>query len=477
MRDHGPMRHQRPFGPLILLLTAVFGALASVGWATSSRADAPVVTRENPADARTYDPYYSEQWALAALNAPEAWLRSTGRGVKVGVVDTGVDLAHVDLVGKVVASVSCVGAGEANPCAGSAQDDEGHGTHVAGIIAADTLNGVGVAGVAPGAVLIVAKALDANGSGSLGDVNAAIRWVVDHGAQIVNLSLEADGTAVNPDPGHSLADGVEYAWQHGAIPVVAAGNATPSLFGPGGYAGVDAVVVGATGRTGQPAWYSSPLTGAKWGVVAPGGDARGPGGTASCAGPLASGCIVSTGWFGGHANAYAVDEGTSMAAPQVAGVLALLLGEGLGPKAAIARLLATADPVRCGSGCAGAANAARAVGASPLTSYATAALPPATSAATPPPRRVASRAAPTSIDRLPSPEPPPARPASTTSSRPPRMVAPGRTFAVPVVEGVSSVLPSHPGRDPKPWTILVAVVLLLVVGAQAMSVVVQRQRR
>ena len=130
----------------------------------------------------------------------------------------------------------------------AAQDDEGHGTHVAGIIAADTFNGKGVAGVAPGADLVVAKALDASGSGALADVERR------HPSGSSTTAPRSSTSAWKPTaprstcaPGQSLADGVEYAWRHGAIPVVAAGNATPSLFGPAGYAGVDAVIVGATG--------------------------------------------------------------------------------------------------------------------------------------------------------------------------------------------------------------------------------------
>jgi subtilisin family serine protease len=326
-------------------------------------ASAAPALRESPADHATYDPYFAQQWALAAIGAPDAWVRSTGTGVKVGVVDTGVDLTHEDLAGKVVASAACLDVPASGACGGSAQDDDGHGTSVAAIIGADTGNGKGIAGVAPGALLVVAKALDAHGSGTVADVAAAVRWVVGQGARVVNLSLEADGTMLSAAPGQSLADAVEYAWRHGAIPVLAAGNAAPSVFGARGYAGLDAIVVGATGRAGGLAWYSGALAGAKWAVVAPGGDGRAAAGTPSCAGGLAAACIVSAGWFPGRANAYAVDEGTSMAAAAVSGVLALLLAQGLPPEAAVARLLATTDTVACGAGCAGAVDAAHAVGA------------------------------------------------------------------------------------------------------------------
>jgi subtilisin family serine protease len=319
---------------------------------------APVLAAHsaNAAAAFPNDPYFPEQWNLTKIGAPAAWSKATGAGVIVGVVDTGIDLGHVDLAGKVVASTNCIGAND-DPllCHGSAQDDQGHGTHVSGIIAADTNNAIGVAGVAPDARLVVAKALSSNGSGALDDVNAGIKWVVDHGAKIVNLSIEAD-TGIRTLPGQTLTEGVEYAYSHGAIAVVAAGNSTPSLFGGGSaFSSVNVVVVGATGPNDEVAFYSSSLGAAKWGLVAPGGDAKGPDGRPSCAASLASQCIVSTGWFPGHTNQYADDEGTSMAAPEVAATIALLMGpgSGLSRDAALARMLDATAKIPCGPGCRG----------------------------------------------------------------------------------------------------------------------------
>src|ERR1044072_5995261 len=143
-----------------------------------------------PSAGASNDPSFKNQWALGKIGAEAAWSRTTGAGIRIGIVDTGVDLEHEDLAGKVVESTSCVGAkGDPAKCNGSAQDDQGHGTHVSGIAAALKDNGKGVAGVAPDAQLVVAKVLGANGTGSGEDVTAGIKWVVDHGAKIVNLSL------------------------------------------------------------------------------------------------------------------------------------------------------------------------------------------------------------------------------------------------------------------------------------------------
>ncbi|HEV2758989.1 MAG TPA: S8 family serine peptidase, partial [Acidimicrobiales bacterium] len=134
----------------------------------------------------TNDTYFSRQWALSQIDAPQAWARSTGSGITIGIVDTGVDVAHPDLAGKVAATADCIG----RPCvAGGGQDTHGHGTIVSGIAAATTSNGKGIAGVAPDSRLVVAKVLNSSGEGRVEDINNGIRWVVDSGARVVNLSL------------------------------------------------------------------------------------------------------------------------------------------------------------------------------------------------------------------------------------------------------------------------------------------------
>jgi subtilisin family serine protease len=304
------------------------------------------------------DARFTEQWSLQKIGAPTAWAATTGAGVRIGVVDTGVDLAHEDLAGRVVAHTSCIGAaGDPARCTGSGQDEQGHGTHVAGIAAATAGNGVGIAGVAPGAELVVAKVLGAAGNGTVEDINAGIRWVVDHGARVVNLSLGDPNYLITSLSGTALSEGIEYAWAHGAIPVLASGNENPGglgLLGSSAYGSLNAIVVGATGPSDEIAPYSSPLGNAKWSLMAPGG----------VGGGLPSGDILSSIWKKDAVNQYAALAGTSMAAPHVAGAVALLLAQGYSQQEVVERLLGTADRgVSCGlnsSTCSGRLDVARA---------------------------------------------------------------------------------------------------------------------
>lgn len=316
------------------------------------------------------DPLFSQQWALAQIGAPSAWNYSQGSGLIIGEVDTGVDLQQEDLQGHIVATTNCIGA-NGNPanCSGSGMDDNGHGTHVAGIMVATKDNGLGIAGVAPAAKLVVAKALDSTGAGADADVEAGIEWVVQHGAKVVNLSL-GDGSTLPLGLGatdsisSTLVAGINYAWQNGAIPVLAAGNTggnlgsaplLATLIGSNAaFGALDAVVVGASTPTGAVASYSSPLTNDQWAILSPGGANDGK----------ATDDIISTYWTPANPTSdYTTLAGTSMATPQVTATLADLLAEGYSQQGAVARLLATADKsVPCGSSCSGLLDASAAVG-------------------------------------------------------------------------------------------------------------------
>lgn len=243
--------------------------------------------------AATTDTYSAQLWGLEKINAEAAWeAGTTGAGTLVAVVDTGVDSFHPDLYGAVAYQRDFV-AGD-----GIAEDANGHGTHVAGIVAARANNGKGVAGVCPGCSLIAAKALDATGSGTDADIAEAIIYSADRGAKTINLSMSGPGYS------STLHSAVKYAADKGVLVVAAAGNSsTEQPFYPAAYD--EAVAVSATTPDDQIASFSN--FGPQIELAAPGTD------------------IFSTNTGGGYVN----KSGTSMAAPHVAGTAALLFAKGL----------------------------------------------------------------------------------------------------------------------------------------------------
>lgn len=324
----------------------------------------------NPVSASN-DALFDRQWSLTQANVPAAWPTASGGGIRIGIVDSGVNRNHDDLKDRVVEAATCTDTGGSHAACttgGNAGNDiVGHGSHVAGIAAGTMGNGVGIAGVAPAAQLVVARVFKPDGSNDpsadLNDVKAGIDWVVAHGAKVVNLSLGAGGGGLlggllggGSNEGSPLGAAVQAAWAAGAIPVLAAGNDNASLFGASGsYGALNAIVVGATIRNGSVASYSNGLTsGTKWGMVAPGGDSNG----------VDADMILST--FGGDGcatqnNCYGYLSGTSMAAPMVSGAAAVLLSQGLSREQVVQTLLANADKVSCGAGCQGRLNVAKAV--------------------------------------------------------------------------------------------------------------------
>src|SRR5436190_6126028 len=212
------------------------------------------------------DPVFEQglQWGLERIGAPGAWAKGTGEGITIAVVDSGADLGHEDLAPQLAGNVSCIGSsGNASSCHGSGQDDNGHGTHVAGIALAATDNGRGVAGVAPDARLLAVRVLantcsggTCTASGTADDVAAGIRWAADHGADVINLSL--GGGTLQGALGCAFCDAVEYAWSKGSIAVVAAGN--DSVL-PAGFSDEHAVIVTATTRADTRASYSNASSG------------------------------------------------------------------------------------------------------------------------------------------------------------------------------------------------------------------------
>jgi len=155
------------------------------------------------------------------IQAPQVWDAGfKGTGIKVAVVDTGIDPTHPDFEGRIIVTASFVGGD-------SAVDDNGHGSHVAGIVLGSGAKSNGkYVGVAPEAHLYAAKVLDARGSGSMSGVMAGIEWaVLEQQAQVINLSLGSDTSCDGTDALSTLCD--EAVLQAGVVMCVAAGNAGP----------------------------------------------------------------------------------------------------------------------------------------------------------------------------------------------------------------------------------------------------------
>jgi len=233
------------------------------------------------------DTGFGNQWGMVKIQAPQAWEVTTGsNSIKIAIVDTGVDLDHPDLANKVISNINF---------SNSATTDDvyGHGTHVAGIAAAITNNGIGVAGLGYSATIMSVKVLDDTGIGAYSWIVSGIIWAADNGAEIINLSLGGSYAS------SALEDAVNYAWSKGVVVVAAAGNngdTTPSY--PAYY--TNCIAVAATDANDAKASFSN--YGDWVDVAAPGVS------------------IYST----LKDNDYGYKSGTSMASPHVAGLAALV---------------------------------------------------------------------------------------------------------------------------------------------------------
>ncbi|MFG1991948.1 S8 family serine peptidase [Actinoplanes sp. NPDC048988] len=252
--------------------------------------DKTVRTTEVPAGS---DPYRADQWDFAKINVAAAWPRSTGDGVTVAVIDTGVDAAHPDLAGDVLPGIDYV----AGTVGGTGIDPNGHGTHVAGTIAAATGNGVGISAVAPSAKILPIRVLGADGTGSMADAASGIVYAADHGAQVINMSL---GSTDRLD---AVTQAIAYARGKGVTVVAAAGN-DGRKGSPANYPGADPGVIAAAATDSADAVAAFSNRGSYVDVAAPG------------VGILSTLPTVK--------GSYGSMSGTSMAAPHVAAVVALL---------------------------------------------------------------------------------------------------------------------------------------------------------
>jgi subtilisin family serine protease len=159
------------------------------------------------------DPFFSTQWSVVKTRAEQGWELSTGSAqVVVAILDTGIDPSQPDLRGKLTAGYDYVN-NDQDP-----NDDNGHGTAVAGIVAADTDNAIGVAGYCWACRLMPVKVLGTDGTGFMSGLAQGIVWAVDHGARVINASLGG------PADDLTLAEATQYAWAHGVLVVAAAGN-------------------------------------------------------------------------------------------------------------------------------------------------------------------------------------------------------------------------------------------------------------
>jgi subtilisin family serine protease len=266
------------------------------------------------------DALWSRQWNMRIIQAPQGWDLSTGSGdVVVAILDSGIDLTHPDLRDRIVAGYDFV-ENDASP-----QDEFGHGTHVAGIAAAIGNNGEGVAGVSWGARIMPVRVLGPEGEGNVFGIVQGIVWAADKGARVENMSLGSPFLAMLADRGvqggAAMQAAIDYAHSHNVLVVVAAGNEYDKGNMPSYPAAFPHVLaVAATNDQDRHSYYSS--AGTYVDIAAPGGEASEPDDPHGVISTLPNYEVGIT--REGYPTGYGAAQGTSMAAPHVTGLAALI---------------------------------------------------------------------------------------------------------------------------------------------------------
>jgi serine protease len=271
------------------------------------------------------DPKWEAQWSFRMVDAPNAWELATGKGVTVAVIDTGVAYENHKRFRTVedLRGTGFVKGYDFVNDSDHANDDHGHGTHVAGTIAQTTNNGVGVAGLAHEAKIMPLKVLNKSGFGTAADIADAIRFAADEGAQVINMSLGGGPRSL------VMQSAVAYARKKGLVVVCAAGNTGrgrveyPAAY-PGSFA------ISSVGPTKELAFYSS--YGKEIAVAAPGGDKRKGDQGGILQNTIEPRKVDQT-------DGYLYFQGTSMAAPHAAGIAALVLSAGVTDASDVERIL------------------------------------------------------------------------------------------------------------------------------------------
>jgi subtilisin family serine protease len=320
-----PRPDSRRFRATAALLLSGLLAIAAVGgtWAAPLAVglDAPTRAFDWPADGAPNDPYFGLQADLLPIGVAAAWATTTGAPTTVvAVLDTGIEASNAEFRGRIVPGYNALTGAEAAPGAFAATaDDNGHGTHVSGTIAAAANNSAGIAGIAPDVLIMPIKVLNADGEGDFGLMRDGMNWAVAHGARIITMSL---GGTLNSSAITLLQPTFTAAHSAGAIVVAASGNDGAAVDEyPCNFTYV--ICVGSTTKDGSAVSSFSSRTPAV-ALVAPGEQ------------------IAST-----VPGGYGYGSGTSMATPHVTGAVALLrsIRPELSPDEAMAILTQTARPL------------------------------------------------------------------------------------------------------------------------------------